>query len=121
MYSIEGVVVFQGSDSKHWLMGWLKPGFRHCYVAIKYGDLWVKIDPTNSCTIVEIYGEMTIKESENVKIVHFEAKTAKNLYRGGFCWFNCVEVVKAHLGIKSFWTWTPYQLYKYMRGCDDGH
>ena len=114
MYSIEGVVVFQDSDNPHWLIKYLKPGFRHCYVAIKQDDLWVKIDPVNSCTIVEIYENMTIKAEKDVKIVHFKVETSEKVYRGGFCWFNCVEVVKAHIGIKSFWTWTPWQLYKLL-------
>jgi hypothetical protein len=119
MYSTEGVIVFEDSDSSHWLMKYLQPGFRHCYIAIKKDDLWIKIDPASSCTIVEIYEEMTIKEGNNLKIVHFSTKTAMNLYRGGFCWFNCVEVVKAHIGVKSFWTWTPWQLYKLMKACED--
>lgn len=35
--------------------------------------------------------------------------------RGHLCRFNCVEVVKSLIGMKSFWTFTPYQLYKKLR------
>ena len=35
--------------------------------------------------------------------------------RGGLCWFNCVEVCKATIGMKSFFTFTRYQLFKRLR------
>lgn len=34
-------------------------------------------------------------------------------------WFvgpiTCVEYIKALLGIRAFWIWTPWQLYRYVR------
>ena len=38
----------------------------------------------------------------------------KNESRWTFCVFNCVEVVKALLGVRAFWVFTPWQLYKHL-------
>jgi hypothetical protein len=89
-------------------------------VCIKYGDYYVAINGLhshNDLAIVENIEEIAGKEAE---IVYFSTEINENLYRGTLCWFNCVEVVKAHVGIKSFWCWTPYQLYKLLRGYDNG-
>lgn len=38
----------------------------------------------------------------------------KMRHRGHLCLFNCVEVVKAVLGIKKPFIFTPYQLYRFL-------
>jgi len=114
VYSIEGVVVFRDSDSKHWIMKYLKPGFRHCYICVKCGGHYIAVNGIDSFTDLAIIENLEEITNKTDKILQFSSKININFYRGGLNWFNCVEVVKSHMGIKSLTTFTPYQLYKLM-------
>jgi hypothetical protein len=121
MYLTEGVVVFYDGASSHWLMKYLQAGFKHCFVCIKYGDHYIVVNGMHSHNDLEIVEKIEDIAPDHAKIVYFKAEIDDNVYRGTLCWFNCVEVVKAHMGIKSFWCWTPYQLYKLLnRSTRDG-
>jgi hypothetical protein len=120
MYSISGAVIFQDSDYKHWFLRYVKPGFRHCFIAFQHEDEWLVIDPVDSCIKAGIVDKLEEYAEQSAKILHFSIEIDPKLYRGGLCWFTCVEVVKAYMGIKSFWTFTPWQLYKLLRRDSDG-
>jgi hypothetical protein len=111
-------IVFKPTKLKHWVFKWLDPQFQHCY-AIRESDggqFWIVLD-NKSCyldaTILpkSEYPHIRSIEPDSV-ILSINAKIEPNNYRHTFCVFNCVEVCKAVLGIRSFWVWTPYQLYK---------
>jgi len=108
--------VFTPSEYKHWSMRWLHPEFRHVYAIRQEGDYWLKVDSGGNLlsTIiltVEDYPMLRDYTGQKATIVNVRSVPAL-AHRGGLCYFNCVEVCKALLGIKSFLTFTPYQLFR---------
>lgn len=114
------VVCFRNATRKHWVQRFLKDGFQHCF-AIKTspgGKFLIIVDPIISYTSIDLLPNTP----ENVERLT-ESSTCVNVFatidlkknRGHICRINCVEIVKSLLGIKSFWTWTPYQLYKVLK------
>jgi len=111
-------VIFKHTTLKHWVFKWLNPHFQHVY-AVKEspgGEFWIVLDSKNCCTEVNLlskvdYPHIRCIEPDSV-ILSIKAIIDPNNYRHTLCVFNCVEVVKSVLGIKAFWCWTPYQLYK---------
>ena len=103
--------------NKHWVQNFFKPGFYHCYAFKESagGQFLLIIDPSQS----HINVDMVPKNAENLakltdchKVLKVVVKYELLRDRGHLCRFNCVEVIKALLGLKSFLTFTPYQLYK---------
>lgn len=82
--------------------------------------MWIAVNGIHSHTDMEIVENIEDLTRKDAKIVYFSNKIDENMYRGTLCWFNCVEVVKAHIGIKSFWTWTPYQLFQLLEKYKNG-
>ena len=111
-------VIFKKSPLKHWVFNWLDSEIQHCY-AVKEspgGEFWIVIDAKNSVTEVQLlskidYPHIRCIEPDSV-ILSIRAIIDPSNYRHTLCVFNCVEQVKALLGIRAFWIWTPYQLYK---------
>ena len=111
-------IVFRPTKLKHWVFKWLDPCFQHCY-AVKEsagGEFWIIVDSKNCYTDVRIaskidYPHIRCLAPDSV-ILSVKAIIDPDKYRYTLCLFNCVEMCKAVLGIKSFWVFTPYQLYK---------
>ncbi len=74
------------------------------------------VDAKNSVTEVKLLSKVDYPHIRSIEpdsvILSIKAIINPNNYRYTLCVFNCVEVVKSLLGIKAFWCWTPYQLYK---------
>lgn len=122
--TVEWFVVFTRSELKTWVMRLLNPDFRHVYAMKKSegGQFWMVVNPLRSHThvtleLVDNYPHPRLYSGEDAVIVPIRTKIDKMNNRHTLCVFNCVEVVKSLLGIKSFWTWTPYQLYKKLMRC----
>ena len=118
----EYYVIFTDSKRDNWMVKRLKAPFQHVYAIKKSegGHFWVKVDPTSPATLIDLYPvhqypdyRLLIKDSD--KVIRVTAKIDPDRERWTLCIFNCVEQVKALLGIRSFWTWTPRQLYRYLR------
>ena len=111
-------IIFRKTTLKHWVFRWLDPEMQHVY-AVKEspgGEFWIVVDAKNSVTEVNLlskidYPHIRCLEPDSV-ILSIKAIIDPESYRYTFCVFNCVEVVKSLLGIRSFWVWTPFQLYK---------
>lgn len=110
MFSIDCVVVFQCSEKQHWLIKRLERGFRHCFIAFEDDDHWIVIDPLHTHTQVFICDDIEQYAGNGATLLPIQTNI-KQAFRGGLCWFNCVEAVKSHIGLKSFFTFTPFQLY----------
>jgi hypothetical protein len=115
-------VLFTDSKQPTRVLKWLQPSFQHCYMMKKSpgGTYWIIINPVRShlalqFATVEDYPHPRAYDPHAVILpvtVIADGKTE----RGGLCWFNCVEASKAIMGIKRFWVFTPFQLYKHLRG-----
>ena len=116
----EWTVVFRDPIKYHWCQKYLKKGFLHCFAFKRSpgGQFYMVVDPARS----HIHIDLLPCNDET-----FQAPTKNNHYvtiiksinldydRGGFCRFNCVEVVKGLLGISAPWAITPYQLFRRLR------
>jgi len=125
MYSIEPrteiwTVCFSKAANKHWVQRFLHKDFQHCYAFKKSpgGQFFLIVDPIRSYTVVDMVpaNEEEFKLlTENVTFLTVVATIDLTKDRGHFCRFNCVEMIKALIGLKSFWTFTPKQLYRKLK------
>ncbi len=112
------LVVFSGRAGLWWLR-LLRPGFRHCFVALRGATHWVVVDPLSHRTCVAIIPhppefdlatwyrrhEMTVVETR--VIATREALAPIRFY-------SCVESVKRILGIHAGYVLTPWQLFRHL-------
>lgn len=113
----EWYVCFKDVPNKHWIQRFIKNGFGHCYAFKESpgGQFLIIAEPMRSHLDIDIIPnnkanfEQLTKCNKLVKVI---IKYDLTKDRGHFCRFNCVEVVKSLIGVNSFWTFTPYQLYK---------
>ncbi len=113
----EWYVCFKDVPNKHWIQRFIKKGFRHCYAFKESpgGQFLIIAEPMRSHLDIDIitnnkanFEQLTKCNKLVTVIVRYDLTKD----RGHFCRFNCVEVVKSLIGVSSFWTFTPYQLYK---------
>jgi hypothetical protein len=119
----EWYVIFTNPKYKNVLAPFLQEGFHHVFAMKKTegGLMWQIINPMRSHIHVDIeavdtYPHPRLYAGGDAIILPVKAKIDTLRFRGTLGVFNCVEVVKGLLGIKEFWIWTPYQLYKHLRG-----
>ena len=98
---------------------WIDRDFQHCYVVRKeYDRIWTVIEDTYNhlCVhpfLVEDYPELRDLVGYDAKVIRTN-RVIKDVKRGMFCVFSCVEVCKAVLGIDKPGILTPKQLYRYL-------
>lgn len=99
--------------------------FAHVFALKWAGDQWLMVHPRIGYLEVQAlpyYDERDIDQIvEEMEIdytykVGFE-KLDKNRYRTPWLLgvWSCTEVIKALLGIRALWVFTPKQLYKYLK------
>lgn len=126
MYSVkddrqEWHVIFTEAKIWHPLFKYLDQEFTHVYAVRSLNDYhWLIVQPTCGNTDISIkykseYPRIRLIAGPDAKIITVKAKI-KNRFRGGLNWFTCVEQVKALIGIKDFWVFTPKQLYTALMG-----
>ncbi len=101
-----------------WYLGFLKSGFKHCFLVLEDGGCFFVVDPLASkiqLMTLHIIGDSFISEFEKLGMTVVKTDiNDKEVLSWKFGIFTCVEVVKRILGIYSFKVITPYQLYKYL-------
>nr|DAS10157.1 MAG TPA: hypothetical protein [Caudoviricetes sp.] len=116
-------VVFTDNTSLWWLKIF-KPGFRHCYVILEFGnEFWLELNPFSNRLVVRIYPHYAdsdyisyLKENYPVTILEVEIDNVP-LKCAPLSAFTCVEFVKRMLGIHDVLVLSPYQLYKKITNC----
>ena len=104
------------------MLKFLKKDFKHVY-AVKESPgkkFWLIVDPMVSHTGVDLkaktqYCDIKMFMKKNDKCIKIVSKITPGQERWSFCVINCVEIVKSLIGLRSFWTMTPYQLYKKLK------
>ncbi len=112
----EALVVFSG-NSDIWWLGWLKEGFRHCFIAFNDGRHWITLDPLSHRTEVAVqdvpadFDLRAFYEARGLRCVTAAlAPTPLRCAPPGP--FTCVEAVKRALGLRAPLVWTPRQLHR---------
>ena len=120
-------IVFGNARGETILTPFLQDGFQHCYAMKRTegGLMWHIVDCARSHLTVSLepmdkYPHPRAYAGRDSVIIPVTAIIDVKQVRGTLGIFNCVEVVKAVLGIKETWIWTPYQLFKYLKGYKDG-
>jgi hypothetical protein len=111
-------VVFSGRTDLWWLR-LLRPGFRHCFLALEGAEDWLVIDPLSHRTALAHIPKMqdfcllNWYRRNGLKVVKVRIDTSKRrACPVMIC--SCVESVKRILGIHARWVLTPWQLYRYL-------
>ena len=104
-------IVFEKDDGRWWSF-FLKRGCRHCFLVKPAGNSYI------------IYGKgaksfdlFTIKEEKSIIDNIYAIESFNPVKRKGYLFMlnTCVGHIKAILGIKKPFIFTPYQLLKYLR------
>lgn len=119
MGSKEAWVGFRNNSGLSWL-GLLRPGFRHCFVALRWTDGWVVYDPLAHHTRLDVVAggyELLDYFCEQGCLMLPVALAEPE--RRALPWrpFTCVEAVKRVLGLCCPGVVTPWQLYKHIVNC----
>lgn len=114
----QALVVFSDAVGLWWLR-LLRPGFRHCFVALSYADCWVVVDPMSHYTAVahfplsQEFDLAAWYRQHGLTVVRIENRSpSKRVIL--LMPHSCVECVKRILGIRAAWVLTPWQLYRYV-------
>lgn len=113
-----GLVVFSDVTELWWLRP-LKPGFRHCFIALSFAQGWVIIDPLSHRTGVAHFPasqEFDLAgwyRQHGLKVVPVKNVSPQRRV-APFLPYSCVECVKRILGIHAAWVLTPWSLYRHL-------
>ena len=105
-------------EAKHlvWLNRFLKKGFSHVSIVVHYPHYSVFINPRLAYNEVQCFaGDVKIEPAEGETVLRGDAMVDIYKIRRLLGPLNCVETVKAFIGERSFWCFTPYQLYKRIK------
>lgn len=117
----EWYLIFTEAKMEHWVFKLLDKEISHVYAVKDLNDYqWLLVQPRVNMTQTKImlkcqYPSISAISAPGDKVVKVRAFPLLRP-RAGLCWFTCVEQVKALIGLKSFWTLTPKQLYNGLIG-----
>ena len=115
------LVIFVNHAECRWLRG-LRPGFRHCFVALRDGAIWLSCDPLKDRIELSL-----LPVPPEFDLASFYAKrghtvllgaTKPNLARRplAIAPLTCVAIAKRLLGVRAPWVFTPWQLCRHLQG-----
>jgi hypothetical protein len=115
---VRALVVFSGRTGVRWLR-WLKPGYRHCFVAVDDGIEWLTVDPllhrleiraSGLPSAFDLAAEYRRRALDVIEVV----PEAVPLRRAPLGLFTCVETAKRLLGVRARRVLTPWQLRRWL-------
>lgn len=112
------LVAFTGHTELR-LLRLLKPGFRHCFLALPDRGQWLLYDPMAHATALQglplAPGVCAFDAllAEGYTVVPARVRTAPRRPAPPAP-FTCVEAVKRALGIHARWIVTPWHLFRYL-------
>ncbi|RAU23821.1 hypothetical protein CU669_01655 [Paramagnetospirillum kuznetsovii] len=115
------LVVFSGATDLGWLR-LLRPGFRHCFVALGGDGGWICVNPMahrTEVSVLPITAEFDLAGWYHSQGLITVATKPVEPPRRPLGWrpYTCVEEVKRLLGITARTILTPWQLYRFLRQC----
>ncbi len=118
------LVVFVEQTDCYYLR-WLKQGFKHCFVALQMSDRWIICDSLKNqmvFTIIEPPLHFSLGAFYRDKGYTVLARRGVMARRPSSIIpepLTCVAVAKRIIGIRSYWTLTPWQLFRLLSSMDD--
>ena len=125
---IEWFIVFEHGDMPYWWAKYLHSGFRHCWALRWDGFNWIAFDPKLGHTDIEILPYGNFEDIEIIsKAMNLSVKIRAKVWRDSIrirtpypTAVTCVEQIKALLGIRKWFLFTPYQLFNHLLGGKHG-
>ncbi len=111
------LAVFSGRADLCWLR-LLRPGFRHCFVALEEAGRWITVDPLAGYTDVAVqpvpsaFDLAGFYRERGFTVV--ETRRRRRIRPAPLLPATCVEVAKRVLGIASWRVMTPGQLHDFL-------
>lgn len=111
------LAVFSGKADLGWLR-LLRPGFRHCFVALEEAGRWITVDPLAGYTDVAVqpvpaaFDLAGFYRERGFTVV--ETRRRRRFRPAPLLPATCVEVAKRVLGIASWRVLTPGQLHDFL-------
>lgn len=119
------LVVFVGHADCRWL-GCLRAGFRHCFVALRDGGIWLTCDPLKDrieVSVLPVPGDFDLAGfyADSGHTVLIGQTKPDQLRRAiAIAPLTCVTVAKRLLGVQAPWVLTPWQLCRHLRAAARG-
>ncbi len=95
----------------------LRPGFRHCFCAMRSGAYWIVVDGRKGLPAIEVVaGADTDLAAFYREVGYAVAEVAAARYppRQPVAFATCVGVAKRLLGVRAPFVLTPYRLWKHL-------
>lgn len=113
-----GLVVFSGQADIWWLK-LLRPGFRHCFLALQNETGWVVYEPLSHCTVLTPVAvaqgwDLAAWYRQNGFVVIDALPSIAPRRLAPIRPYSCVEAVKRVLGVQARWVLTPWQLHQFL-------
>lgn len=110
------VVGFQASVRTAALK-WLKKGFRHCFAYQQTDEGWVLCDPLSAGLMLRSAPALPLRTLLSATAATgVSAVAIQSTYEGRRMPYarpiTCVEICKRLAGCRTFWLFTPYQLFR---------
>jgi hypothetical protein len=108
---------------------WLRPlrrGFRHCFVVLRAGSVWLACDPLkdrielDALELPHKFDLAAFYREQGHRVLEGHRPPPRTRRRFALAPLTCVTVVKRLLGIDAPWVWTPWQLYSHLSGSERG-
>jgi hypothetical protein len=118
MSARHALVMFSGHADLWWLR-LLKPGFRHCFVAVEAESGWLVVEPLSHHTEFSLLPPMARRDlaqwyrGNGLTVVMALAVTPPRRV-APIRPYSCVESVKRFLGIQAGNVLTPWQLFRHI-------
>ena len=120
---VPGLVVFVDNRTRTILQP-LRPGFRHCFAALRIGDGWIACDPLKDRIQLAL-----VPRPADFDLAAFYAGQGHHVLVGCTAGragrapaipslLTCVAIVKRILGVRAPTVVTPWQLYRHLRRCE---
>src|SRR5262245_24676512 len=108
---------------------WLRPlrrGFRHCFVVMRAGPLWLACEPLkdrielDALALPDDFDLAAFYRRQGHQVLMGERLPVRARSGVALAPMTCVTVVKRLLVIDAPWVWTPWQLYAHLSGPKGG-
>lgn len=113
------LVVFADHAACTWLWP-LRRGFRHCFVVLRAGPLWLACEPLvdrielDALALPPDFDLAAFYVDQGHRVLLGQRPPRRPRRPLAPAPLTCVTVVKRLLGIDARWVWTPWQLYAHL-------
>jgi len=122
---VKALTVFHGEGTNRLASRWLKPGFRHVFVAVCLEDpaapahsCWLRLDWQTGEVAVELVAGATFDLAGHYRDAGFTVvETETRDGEQGWCpldVISCVGLAKMILGIRAPFVLTPFSLFRWL-------